>query len=69
MGTEGSEEEVGMEESRLWDRNGHVEKVEKGKGKEKADDRNCWGFTSSILIGSMGLELKPKNTCKIKSNL
>ena len=29
----------------------------------------CWGFTISRLIGSAGMELKPKNTCKIKSNL
>ena len=40
MGMEGSEEEEGMEESRVWNGSGDVEKVDKGKGKEKADDRN-----------------------------
>ena len=43
MGLEGSEEEEGMEESGVRDGNGHVEKVAKGKGKEKADDVNADG--------------------------
>ena len=40
MGMEGSEEEEGTEESGVWDGNGHVDK---GKGKEKADDGNADG--------------------------
>ena len=38
----GSEEneEDGMEESEEWGRKGHVNKVEKKKGKERAEDRN-----------------------------
>ena len=40
---EGSEEEEGTEESGVWNGNRHVEKVDKGKGKEKADDRNVDG--------------------------
>ena len=39
-GTEGSEEEEGTEEK---DGNGHVEKVDKGKGKERAEDGNANG--------------------------
>ena len=38
MGMEGSEEEGGTEESGLQKGNGLQEKVDKGKGKEKADD-------------------------------
>ena len=37
-GTEGSEEEEEAEEA---DGNGHVEKVDKGKGKERAEDGNA----------------------------
>ena len=42
-GMEGSKEEEGMEESRVQDGNGNIDKVDKGKGKEKEDGGNTGG--------------------------
>ena len=52
IGMEGSEEEEGTEESGVQDGNRHVEKVDKGKGKEKADNRNADGKKDGKKGGS-----------------
>ena len=52
MGTEGSKEEEGMEESRVQDGNRNVDRVDKGKGKEKVNDGNVDGKKDGTRGGS-----------------